>query len=302
MNKLLLVDGNSIFHRSFHAIPPLQSPDGRLVNAVYGFVATLFGHMEKERPTHIAIAFDKGKKTFRHTVFTEYKATRKKSPEGLFEQMPLVKQALDLLTIPYYEHYDYEADDIIGTLSKKGEDAGYSNVILSSDLDTLQLVSPLTTVSSPQGFRQSRYYTPDAVVERFSIPPSKITHLKALKGDSSDNIPGVPSIGEKTAVKLLHQYGDLDGILANAAEIPGSIGKKLVEHKELALLSHHLATIVRDCVECPLPNEFVLCPEDAENLKSYFAELAFNTLIGKVDRFVRKPVVPEKVEMQQSLF
>ena len=257
MNKLLLIDGNSIMNRAFYGIPDMTTNDGRHTNAIYGFLNIILKVIEEEHATHICVAFDLKKKTFRHEMYEAYKGTRKGMPEELHEQMPRIKEILQAMHIRIVEQEGFEADDLIGTLSKKGEREGFAVTILSGDRDLLQLATDTVLVRIPKtkhGKTEVEDYYAKNVVETYGVTPLIFIDMKGLMGDTSDNIPGVPGIGEKTAAKLLAEYGDLDGVYAAVDSMKASRMKQnLIENKDLAYLSKTLATIKLDC---PIPFEF----------------------------------------------
>lgn len=257
MNKLLLIDGNSIMNRAFYGIPDMTTNDGRHTNAIYGFLNIILKVIDEEQATHICVAFDLKKKTFRHEMYEAYKGTRKGMPEELHEQMPRIKEILQAMHIRIVEQEGFEADDLIGTLSKKGEREGFAVTILSGDRDLLQLATDTVLVRIPKtkhGKTEVEDYYAKNVVETYGVTPLIFIDMKGLMGDTSDNIPGVPGIGEKTAAKLLAEYGDLDGVYAAVDSMKASRMKQnLIENKDLAYLSKTLATIKLDC---PIPFEF----------------------------------------------
>ncbi|MEQ2639139.1 DNA polymerase I [Coprococcus hominis (ex Arizal et al. 2022)] len=257
MNKLLLIDGNSIMNRAFYGIPDMTTNDGRHTNAIYGFLNIILKVIEEEQATHICVAFDLKKKTFRHEMYEAYKGTRKGMPEELHEQMPRIKEILQAMHIRIVEQEGFEADDLIGTLSKKGEREGFAVTILSGDRDLLQLATDTVLVRIPKtkhGKTEVEDYYAKNVVETYGVTPLIFIDMKGLMGDTSDNIPGVPGIGEKTAAELLAEYGDLDGVYAAVDSMKASRMKQnLIENKDLAYLSKTLATIKLDC---PIPFEF----------------------------------------------
>lgn len=307
MNKLLLIDGNSIMNRAFYGIPDMTTNDGRHTNAIYGFFNIILKVIEEEQATHICVAFDLKKKTFRHEMYEAYKGTRKGMPEELHEQMPRIKEILQAMHIRIVEQEGFEADDLIGTLSKKGEREGFAVTILSGDRDLLQLATDTVLVRIPKtkhGKTEVEDYYAKNVVETYGVTPLIFIDMKGLMGDTSDNIPGVPGIGEKTAAKLLAEYGDLDGVYAAVDSMKASKMKQnLIENKDLAYLSKTLATIKLDC---PIPFEFSEAtyndPFNAEaytlfedlELKSFYKrfsvekkeELTFETvLIDEIDGY-----------------
>lgn len=269
--KLMVLDGNSIVNRAFYGIRMLNAPDGTPTNAVYGFLAILQRLLEEETPDGLCVAFDLKAPTFRHKQYAGYKAQRKPMPEELALQMPLLKAVLDAMGIRRVELEGYEADDLLGTMCRIGEAAGDDCVIVTGDKDSFQLITPRTSVlhvKSRMGQTETIRYTPARFQEEYGFPPIRMIDLKALMGDPSDNIPGVPGIGEKTAMELLHKYGSLDGVCAalHDAGIKPGVQKKLAEGLESARLSYSLATIVTDA---PLSFD----PESARWNKNFRPEL-----------------------------
>ena len=253
--KLMILDGNSIVNRAFFGVRPLTAPDGTPTNALYGFLAILQRLLEEQKPEAVCVSFDLKAPTFRHRAYEGYKAKRAGMPEDLAVQMPLLKELLDAMGIRRYELEGYEADDILGTAARICEEKGWNCVIVTGDKDSLQLVSESTSVCNVKtrmGQTETILYTPQVFREEYGFDPPKMVDLKALMGDSSDNIPGVPGIGEKTALDLLHRYGSLDGIYRDldALDVKPGVLKKLREGEESARLSYWLATILR---EVPLP-------------------------------------------------
>ncbi len=211
--KILLLDGNSLAYRAFFALPLLTNENGIHTNAVYGFTMMLQRILDEEKPTHMMVAFDAGKTTFRHETFSEYKGGRQKTPPELSEQFPYLRKLIDAYRIKQYELPNYEADDIIGTLSLEAEQQGDEVVVISGDKDLTQLASPTTTVYiTRKGITDIEKYTVDHIKEKYGLTPLQIIDMKGLMGDSSDNIPGVPGVGEKTALKLLAAHGSVEGV------------------------------------------------------------------------------------------
>ena len=250
MRKLMLIDGNSIVNRAFFGVRPLSAPDGTPTNAVYGFLAILQKLLEDEDPDGLCVAFDRREPTFRHKHSDAYKATRKPMPEELSVQMPILKEALDALGIRRCELAGWEADDLLGTLSRRGAEQGAECVVVTGDKDSLQLIGQrvrVLNVKTRMGQTETVDYTPERFREEYGFEPEKMIDLKALMGDSSDNIPGVPGVGEKTALDLLRRYGSLDGVYAHLddPEIKKGLRAKLEAGKESAYDSYYLATIDR---------------------------------------------------------
>lgn len=245
MEKILLFDGNAFMHRAFHAIPAdLKTKDGIYTNAVYGFFLMILNIMKEIDPSHCVFTFDSPKKTFRHEIFQEYKATRNKAPQELYDQMPIIRDGLRLCNAISLDLPGFEADDLLGSLSKKYSHDDMKVVISTGDLDTLQLVNSNVTIACPsRGPERIRYYNTAGVIERLGVKPEQVIDFKALCGDKSDNIPGVAGVGPVQAVKLLDQYLTLENIYENIDQISGATKKKLMENKETAYLSQQLATI-----------------------------------------------------------
>lgn len=284
-NKLVLIDGNSILYRAFFALPLLNNNKGVYTNAVYGFTTMLLRILEEEKPTHMLVAFDAGKTTFRHETYKDYKGGREKTPPELSEQFPLVKEVLDAFNIKHYELELYEADDIIGTLSLQAEEQkDWDVTVITGDKDMLQLVSDKTTVRlTRRGISDVENYTPDYVLEKMEITPDQVIDLKALMGDNSDNIPGVPGVGEKTATKLLKQFSTLENIYENLDQVSGKkLKEKLEVNQEAAFKSKQLVTIKRDT---PLEISLEDVPfkaYDTGKVRSIFKELEFKSLLERM--------------------
>ena len=285
--KLMVIDGNSIVNRSFYGVRPLTTRDGTPTNAVYGFVTTLLRLTEEEAPDALCVTFDRREPTFRHLAYDGYKAQRKGMPEELAVQMPILKEVLDAMDIPRYELAGYEADDLIGTISRKCEAAGWECVAVTGDKDSLQLVTDRTRVklvSTRMGQTTTKDMTPEAFRAEYGFAPIHIIDLKALMGDTSDNIPGIKGVGEKTAMALVQRYEKVDALYQALPDIeakPGVI-KKLTEGEESARMSYDLATIV---TSAPLDFDPAanLCRPWKPELRQVFLRLEFNKLLGKLD-------------------
>ena len=287
--KLLLIDGNSITFRGFYALfmqtERFVNHDGLHTSAVFSFKRMLDKILDEVNPDKILVAFDAGKKTFRTEKYSDYKAGRKKTPEELSEQFPYVKKLLDCYGIKHYELKNYEADDIIGTMSKEAEKSGYEITIVTGDRDLTQLVTNQTTVAlTVKGVTEIEYYTPNHLSEKLGISPSQITDLKGLAGDASDNYPGVSKVGEKTALKLLNQYGTIENLYEHIDEFKKSKMKEhLIEDKEIALTCKNLATIRRDApLEIGLADiDFV--GEDVEKLREFYQSMDFHKFLSELN-------------------
>ncbi|MFC5735286.1 DNA polymerase I [Cytobacillus gottheilii] len=283
-NKLVLIDGNSIAYRAFFALPLLNNDKGVHTNAIYGFTMMLTRILEDEKPSHILVAFDAGKTTFRHQTFSEYKGGRQKTPPELSEQFPFIRELLDRYSISRYELENYEADDIIGTLSLQAEKEGFEVKVISGDKDLTQLSSENTTVAiTKKGITEIEEYTPAHIEEKYGITADRIIDMKGLMGDSSDNIPGVPGVGEKTALKLLKEFGTLEDLLKSIDQVSGAkLKEKLEQHKDQAILSKQLATITREApVEVSL-QDLHYKGYELDQVKSLYKELGFNSLLDKL--------------------
>ncbi len=279
MTSLCLIDANNLLYRAFYALPRLTAPDGTPTNAAFGFARVLLKILREDRPDAVAVVFDAPGPTARHALYPEYKANRLKVPEDLAAQIPLVKELVDALGVPRIEESGVEADDVIGTLSREAEASGMEVVIVSSDKDLYQLVSDRVRVRD--GIRE-RTVGSREVEETFGVPPSRIVDLLALAGDPSDNVPGVPGIGEKTAAGLIREFGSLEEVLMRAAEIPGSRGKRIREHAGAARLSGTLARIDRE-VALPL-HVADLAPKGirAEPAALLFLRLGFRRILEEL--------------------
>lgn len=285
MKKIMLIDGNSLLHRAFHALPPLRTSKGIHTNAVYGFCNMLFRILKEQNPDYIAVAFDKKGPTFRHDEFAAYKATRPRTPDELIGQFDILKDILGALNIKFIEVDGFEADDVLGTVSKRAEEQGIFSLIVTGDKDALQLVSPLTHVMlTKKGITELEDYDSKKVEDRFGIPPEYVPDLKGLMGDPSDNIPGVPGVGEKTASKLLKEYKTLENLLENTADLKGKLKQNIEQHRDLAKISKHLATIVRDVNLEFKFEDFILKAPDYDELIKLFQGLEFYSLLNKIEK------------------
>ncbi|MGC5324264.1 DNA polymerase I [Brevibacillus sp. SYSU BS000544] len=284
MSHFILIDGNSIANRAFYALPLLSTKQGLHTNAVLGFTTMLLKVIEEMKPTHLLVAFDAGKIVFRHAEFTEYKGKRTKTPPELSEQFPLIRELLDSFSIQRFELEGYEADDIIGTMTLRAEQNGWKTTVITGDKDMLQLVSDQVNVAlTRKGVSEIELYTTQEIQEKYGLTPLQIIDLKGLMGDTSDNIPGVPGVGEKTALKLLHEYGSVEEVLANVENISG---KKLQENLrgnvEQAKLSKSLATILRDAPVEVDPKDAEYTGYNGQALVEFFKRMEFKSLISKI--------------------
>jgi DNA polymerase-1 len=315
MGKCILIDGNSIANRAFYALPLLNNANGIHTNAVYGFTTMLMRLLEEEKPTHILVAFDAGKTVFRHSGYKEYKGGRAKTPPELSEQFPILKQLIEAFSIRRFELAGYEADDIIGTLTRLADEEEMETIVVTGDKDMLQLASSHVRIAlTRKGISEIEVYNPEQIQEKYGLTPNQIIDLKGLMGDASDNIPGIPGVGEKTALKLLHEYGSVENVLEKVDELKGKMKEKVSENAEQARMSKELATILRD-----VPIDFKLDETkyegyDPDQLVPMFKQLEFKSLLDRVgpttaiDQAEMKPVEVTIVdgeagiqELEQSL-
>jgi len=300
--KMVLIDGHALAYRAYHALPDdLKTSRGELTNAVYGFTSMLLNVLRDEDPTHIAVTFDKGP-TFRHEIYSEYKAHRAKMPDELRSQMDRVREVVETLDIPIYEEEGYEADDLLGTLTQQAEDEAIETLIVTGDMDLLQLVDEHTSVlTSRWRFSDTAVYTVERVRERYDgLDPDQLVNYKALIGDKSDNIPGVYGVGEKTATKLVKKYGTLEEIYNHLDEVSGRFRRRLEEGREQAFLSRQLVEIARDA---PIKLDLDACRVrtfDYEEVMDLFHRLEFSSLIDRLPQPTNRG--PAGVSHQLSLF
>lgn len=285
MSKLILIDGNSIAYRAFFALPLLSNSKGLHTNAVYGFTTMLLKLIEEQKPTHFLVAFDAGKTTFRHKGYSEYKGGREKTPPELSEQFPVLKELLESFGIRQFQLDGYEADDIIGTLTRTADEQdGMEVLVVTGDKDMLQLASDNVKIAlTRKGISEVELYDPAYIEDKYGLKPDQIIDLKGLMGDASDNIPGIPGVGEKTALKLLHEYGSVEKVLENASSIKGKMGEKVAAHAEDALMSKELATIFRE-VPMDIPwDDLAYGGYDEQVLGDMFRKLEFKSLLERLD-------------------
>lgn len=294
-NTLLIVDGNGLMHRAYHALPPFKTAKGVPTQVVYGFFSILYKAIADFQPTHVLICFDTPAQTFRNKLHKEYQAHRPKIADDFIQQIPMVKMALDAGAITHIELDGYEGDDVIGTATKKAESEGFNVLILTGDKDIMQLVNDhVSTVTPDIGFSKTKVYTVAAVMEKMGVPPAKIIDYKALAGDPSDNYKGADGIGPKTALKLLNEFGNLEGILKNVDKLPeGKIKTSIRENIEDIRMGKQLATIVTDApVSIDLPNTkwigFI------EPLRAKLLELEMYSLIARLYPKLKKKVETKK--------
>lgn len=310
--KIIIIDGNALIHRSFHALPTtLRTKNGQLTNAAYGFTSFLIKALNDIKPNYAVLTLDRKAPTFRHTSYDKYKATRVKAPQELYDQIPMVKKIIQAFSIPIFEMDGYEADDLIGTIATiiNKKEPKIEVVIITGDLDTLQLVNNKTKVyTMSRGLNDSVLYDTDKIKERFNLSPKQIIDLKSLKGDASDNIPGVPGIGEKTAIELLQNFSTLDGVYKNikSDKIKDRTKSLLLTNKDSAYMSQKLATI-----ELDVPIKFNLKKAEIKNfdkeaINTIFSELEFKSLLNRILNLKQNKDVSnndiDKFERNKKLF
>ncbi len=281
----LFVDGHSLFHRAYFALPPLTGPAGQPTNAVYGFLTMLLRLLAERRPQYVAVALDRGTPTFRHETFERYKAHRPEMDDALRSQLPLLRRVLAALRIPVVEAEGYEADDVLGTLARLAKERGLAVVLVSGDRDLLQLVEPgVQAVLTRRGISELEVFDEKRVTAELGVTPTQLVDVKALQGDASDNIPGVPGIGEKTALRLIRRYGSVEELFRRLDEVGGKAAEALAAHREQVELARRLAAIVR---EVPGVTEETLAAAGrqapaADEVRAVFAELGFRSLLKRV--------------------
>ncbi|MCL1989465.1 MAG: DNA polymerase I [Defluviitaleaceae bacterium] len=285
MNKLLLIDGNSLMFRAYYSTAYggrlMQRKDGFVTNALHGFI-NMMNKLEKDfEYTHILVAFDAGKKTFRHDLLESYKDGRAAMPDDFRAQIPLIKQYLDLMNVKRHQVDSFEADDIIGTFAQMGCDESFEKIdVITGDKDLLQLVNDCVTVHiTRKGVTELESYTPVEILEKYETTPDKMVDLKGMMGDNSDNLPGIPGIGEKTAIKLLKKFGSLEELLARTDELKGKQKEKVEAYKEQALLCKEMATIKCDMSDVPEMVELKVQPKNEGALRDFFVEMEFNSFL-----------------------
>ena len=296
MERLLLLDGNGLIYRGYYALidQPLTTSKGELVTAVFGFTNIVLRAIADVHPDHIAVAFDLGKPTFRHERYAEYKATRTRMPDDMREQIPKVREVVKALGIPVYEREGFEADDVIATLTGQAEAAGLEVTILTGDLDMLQLVTERTRlmVSLRGGVANTVAYDLARIDERWGLRPDQMLDYKSLKGDPTDNIPGIPGVGEKTASKLIATWGSLDTLYQHIGEVvPEKLRAPLEQHRESVLESRELMRLVGDVDVVLDPDRGRVGEYDREAVVRIFREYEFRTLIDRLP-----PLVGERPE------
>lgn len=297
---LIIIDASALIYRAYYALPPLTTKDGMLVNAVYGFTSAVFNAIKSLHPEYIAVAFDSKTKTFRHKEYKEYKANRPPAPKELTAQIPLAREVCHMLNIPHFEAPGFEADDLIGTIThhKLNNINSLTMIIVTGDMDTLQLINKTTKVySMARGINKAIIYDEKKVEERYGFSPEFVIDYKALRGDSSDNIPGVPGVGEKTATVLIKNFGHIENLYKKIIQsaMSDKIKQLLIKHKDQAFLSKKLATIH---IEAPVKFKLRDCKiHDYDQIKAtkFFQKLGFQSLISRLPQ-------EEKNHKQDKLF
>ena len=283
---LMVIDGHSLAFRAFYALPvdSFVSPEGQHTNAIHGFISMFLGLLKKESPTHVAVAFDISRFSFRTRIYPEYKATRGDTPEEFIGQVPLLQEALAAMGVVTLTKEDYEADDILATLAHTGSEAGFDVLVVSGDRDTFQLVNDRVTVLYPnaRGVAELKRYTPAAVEERYGVPPHKYPDIAALVGETSDNLVGIDKVGEKTAVKWITQYGSLESVLEHAEDITGVVGQNLRDQKDRAIRNRELNRLLTDVDIGATLDSLERGPIDADAVARVFSALGFKTLKTRV--------------------
>lgn len=285
MSKLILIDGNAILHRAYHALPPLTTKRGEPINAVYGFISMLLRVIQDLKPTHVVVAFDRKEPTFRHKEYKEYQSHRPPTDKELVSQFEKVRRVVDAFSIPVYDKAGFEADDVIGTLAKQAEKKLEEVIIVTGDKDILQLVTKKTKVYLPvRGLSDAKLMEVEDVMEKMGVRPDQIDDYKALVGDPSDNYPGVRGVGPKTATKLLAKYKTVENVYKNVDKIKESVAKKLRKGKDLAIVSKKLATIVTNV---PIKLDVEKSGKwkvNNKNVLDLFAEYGFKTLTKRANK------------------
>lgn len=289
VNRLVLIDGNAILHRAYHALPPLTTPDGSVVNAVYGFTSMILKIFTDLAPTHLAVAFDRAAPTFRKKIFTEYQAQRPKMEDALVSQIEKVHAVVRAMGIPIYELDGYEADDVIGTITAQCQINEI--IIVTGDRDMLQLVQDekVFLYMPTKGLSEAKLYGEKEVVERLGVKPTQVVELKALIGDASDNYPGVAGIGPKTAVELVMRFGSIEamykkikGDKGDIIKLSETVKEKLLKGEESARMSHDLATIRRDVSIAFILDDAAVTSLDTPEARKLLEELHFHTLLKRL--------------------
>lgn len=308
MQSFVILDSNALIHRAYHAIPKtLSAPDGRMINAVYGFTNLLLGILEVERPAYLGAAFDMKGATFRHEFMATYKGTRAETDDTLIAQFPLVREVVQAFSIPIFEKEGYEADDFLGIVAEqvKNMHPEVKVVIVTNDQDALQLVGDRVEVVAPQkGYKEVIRYSPEKVHQKLGVWPEQIPDYKGLRGDSSDNIPGVPGIGPKTAASLLEKFKSLDELYEHLESVsPVTVREKLRAHRDGAFLSRQIATILKEDKDFDFQlSRCKMHDFDVDKVRVVFEKFAFNSPLRKMESLDREWQKRRLEEAQPSLF
>jgi len=295
VSKLILIDGNAILHRAFHALPPLTTKRGEPINAVYGFISMFLRVIQDLKPTHVVVAFDRKEPTFRHEEYEQYQAHRPEMDKDLIPQFEKTRRVVGAFGIPIYDKAGFEADDVIGTLAKQAEKKLEEVIIVTGDRDILQLVTDKTKVYLPiRGLSDAKLMGADDVVEKLGVRPDQVDDYKALVGDPSDNYPGVPGIGPKTATKLLEEYDTVENIYKNINKISENVAKKLKEGKKSAIISQKLAEIVTNVPVKLNIEKSEKWKVNSKRVLDLFAEYNLRTLAKRVKK------VGEQIEQEKQ--
>lgn len=297
--KIAVIDGNSLMHRAYHAVPQtMNAPDGRPTNAVFGFISMLLKFADVAKPDALICAFDAGRPAFRMQAIEQYKAQRPPMDEDLKVQFPIIEELLEAMNVPVVRVKGWEGDDILGTVARRDEELGYETLLVTGDKDAYQLASDLTRImTTKKGITDVAIYGPAEVEERYGVTPAQVPDFLGLKGDSSDNIPGVPGIGEKTAAKLLQKYGSLEGLYDHLDDLKGKQLERIRDNKDAAFASREVATIVRD-LDFPLDLEEAAFPAfDEEKVIEAFEKIQFNAHLSRVLKLVGKELEKAPVNL-----
>ena len=300
MKKLIAIDGNSLLFRAYYALPQMTASDGTPTGALHGFFSMLLKLID-QKPDYLAVAFDRKGPTFRHLEYDAYKAGRRETPEDLIRQMPLLQSILNEMGIQVITLEGFEADDILGTLSKRCENAGMETLLVTGDRDALQLISDRTHVlMTKKGISDTVEYTPSVLMEQYGLKPDQMRDLKGLMGDNSDNIPGIPGVGEKTALKLLNEYGSLEQVLENGDAIKGKLGERVRENVEQARMSYRIGTIVRDAPVSETLEDCVFRAEDLCNAKKTLLKLELRSIAQRLPQGEDCPLTVSEEEQVKA--
>ena len=287
MNQLIIIDGNSLLFRAYFAMRPMVTSDGQHTQGIFAFVNMLNKIIADNRHDYICVAFDMKHPTFRHKMYPEYKAGRTPTPNELLSEIPILHEVLDAMNIKVVEMPGFEADDLIGTISKTASKEGISSLVVTGDKDELQLVDDnIKVLINKKGMTEFAIYDEDAMYERYSLTPTKFIDLKGLMGDKSDNIPGVMGVGEKKGTALLLEYGNLENIIEHADEIKGKLGENIRANKEIALMSKELATIKIDVPIDFTWEELEYQEPDYNRLIDIYTKLEFNSFITRIKKSI----------------